>query len=159
TSKAIDLTQGMRVLAPPSGSGTTAAGATAAELAQIRVLGLSWTWYGEMQDENAKPVMYDYNSTTCSPVRELEPNVQLGIVDGHDPSSISYGPWDEDGYSAVEASNGSCPPLTDPKHLYWRARFRVPGTNAATILLGTPVLDDVTLYWRAQGSPLISYVF
>jgi hypothetical protein len=158
-SKAIDLTQGMRTLAPPSGASTMAGSATAAELAQIRVLGLSWTWYGEMQDETGKPVMYDYNSTTGGPVRELQPAVQLGIVDGEEAAGLSYGPWDDDGYSAVEASNGSCPPLVDPMHLHWRARFRIQGTNVGTILLGTPVLDDVTMYFRAQGSPLVSYVF
>ena len=148
----------MRILPPPSGASTSVAGATAAELAQIRVLGLSWTWYGELQDEAGKPVLYDYNSSTGGPTRELEPKVQLSIVDGQGPSALSYGPWDEDGYSAVEATNGSCPALTDPKHLRYRARFKIQGTNVGTILLGTPVLDDVTVYWRAQGSPLISYV-
>src|SRR5262249_2840930 len=158
TSKAIDLTPGMRVLPPPSSSGTTAAGATAAELAQIRVLGLSWTWYGELQDENAKPVLYDYNSSTGGPIKELEPKIQLGIEDG-DSSAQTYGPWDDDGYSAVEATNGSCPPLVGPKHLHYRARVSIKGATVGPILLGTPILDDVTLYWRAQGSPLISYVY
>src|SRR5204863_5375921 len=81
TSRAIDLTQGLRVLAPPAGSGTGAV-PPAAEIAQARILGISWTWYGESQDENAKPVIYDYNSNSGPPVKELEPKVQLGIVDG-----------------------------------------------------------------------------
>ena len=158
TSKAVDLLSGLRVLAPPAGQTTTAGGA-AWEKAQVQVLGLSWTWYGETQDENGKPVMYDYNSNTGSPIRELEPKVQLGIVDGEGASSISYGPWDDDGYSPVETTTGSCPTLLDPQKLRWRARFRIGGANVATILLATPVLDDVTVFWRRGGATMISYVY
>ena len=125
----------------------------------MQVLGLSWTWYGETHDENGKPVMYDYNSNSGSPIRELEPKVQLGIVDGEASTAMSYGPWDDDGFSPVEAANGSCPTLLDPQKLRWRARFRLQGANVATILLATPVLDDVTVFWRRGGVTMISYVY
>jgi hypothetical protein len=158
TSKAIDLTQGLRVLPPPSGQ-TTAGGAAAADLGQIRVLGLSWTWYGETVDENGKPVIYDYNSSSGGPSRELEPKVQLSLVDGDGPSAVAYGPWDDDGYAQVQTTTGSCPSLLDPQHVHYRAKFKIEGANISTILLATPVLDDVTVYWRRGGSILISYVF
>jgi hypothetical protein len=158
TSKPIDLLSGMRVLPPPAGH-TTAAGPAAWEKAQAQVLGVAWTWYGESQDENGRPVIYDYNATHGGPSRELEPKVQLGIVDGEGPGAISYGPWDDDGYSAVETTTGHCPTLVDPQKLQYRARFRIQGANVATILLATPVLDDVTLFWRRGGPAIISYVF
>jgi hypothetical protein len=158
TSKAVDLLAGMRVLPPPAGHSTSAGGA-AWEKAQVQVLGISWTWYGESQDENGKPVMYDYNSNTGGPARELEPKVQLGIVDGDGPGAVSYGPWDDDGYSPVETTSGHCPTLLDPQNMHYRARFRIQGANVATILLATPVLDDVTVFWRRGGSTMISYVF
>ena len=103
--------------------------------------------------------MYDYNSNTGSPTRELEPKVQLGIVDGEGASSVSYGPWDDDGYSPVETTTGTCPTLLDPQKLRWRARFKIGGANVATILLATPVLDDVTVFWRRGGATMISYVY
>ena len=130
----------------------------AAAEAQIRVLGLSWTWYGETLDDNAKPVIYDFNSTNGGPSRELEPKVEMGIVDGDGPSAVSYGPWDDDGYSSVETTTGSNPTLLEPNKLHYRARFSIKGANVSTILLASPVLDDVTLYWRGAGPVLISYV-
>ena len=33
----------------------------------------------EIQDENAKPLIYDYNTAAGGPSKELEPKVQLGI--------------------------------------------------------------------------------
>jgi hypothetical protein len=157
TSQDIDLTQGLRVLPPPAGM-TSASGPTAADTAQIRVLGLSWTWYGETTDETGKPVISDYYGTTGGPGRELEPKVQVGIVDGNGASAVSYGPWDDDGYSAVETTTGANPTLLEPSKLHYRVRFRIQGANVSTILLATPVLDDVTLYWRGAGPVLISYV-
>jgi hypothetical protein len=122
------------------------------------VLGLSWTWYGETVDENGKPVIYDYNSSTGGPSRELEPKVQLSLVDGDGAAAVAYGPWDDDGFSPVQSTTGSCPSLLDPKHVGYRAKFKIDGANVSTILLATPVLDDVTVYWRRGGSILIAYV-
>ena len=158
TSQAIDLTQGLRVLPPPAGMTTPGSTTTSGETSQIRVLGLSWTWYGETTDEHGKPILFDFNSTQGGPSRELEPKVQLGIVDGDGPGAVSYGPWDDDAFSPVETTTGANPTLLDPQRLHYRARFRIEGGNLATILLATPVLDDVTVYWRGAGPVLISYV-
>jgi hypothetical protein len=158
TSQEIDLTQGLRVLPPPAGMTIPSSAPGAADTARIRVLGLSWTWYGETMDEHGKPVIFDFTSTTGGPTRELVPKVEMGIVDGDGPSAVSYGPWEDDGFSQVETTTGSNPTLLNPKKLHYRTRFSIQGATVSTILLATPVLDDVTVYWRGAGPVLISYV-
>jgi hypothetical protein len=145
----------------------------------VRILGLSWTWYGEpviadpdrarnhvddprnrtAEGENIGQyqVLYDHGteSTAVTQLVDVNPRVQLGVRDG----AQSYGPFDDDGFSAVRAPNGTTPVVQDPKNVKYFAQFRLMNATFSTILLATPVLDDVTVYWDDAQSHLLSYVF
>ncbi len=163
--------------AGPGGSGT--APSLPALTQMVRVLGLSWTWYGEpfmttlqggvnhdvkdprnkAGDENRGQyqVLYNHQDETSGVVKKVDvfPLVQLGIKDG----SQTYGPFDDDGFSAVRALNGTTPVMQDPKNAKYFAQFRLMEAGFDSILLATPVLDDVTVYWDDTQAHLLSYVF
>ncbi len=161
--------------APPGGSGTPMSLPALTQM--VRILGLSWTWYGEPvfgsnlgknhtddpRNKSNEPnlgqfqVLYDHQGQAGGqlPLPDVNPLVSLGIKDG----SQTYGPFDDDGFSAVRASNGSTPVVQDPKNVKYFAQFRLMNAQFSTVLLATPVLDDVTVYWDDAQAHLLSYVF
>ncbi len=142
-------------IATPGGTGGSP-GSVPVIPPQIRILGLSWTWYGEDIDPNTgKQTLYDYNSPLGIAVKDVKPSLLCGIRDG----SVSYGPFDNDGFSAVRAPDGTIPIMQDPKNVKYFAQFKLADANLSTILLATPVLDDVTLYWDDSKTHLLSYAF
>jgi hypothetical protein len=177
----------IRQLPPAStsaaGPGGGAAPSLPAMTQMVRILGLSWTWYGEPflgdivrgtsnlasnhtddpRNTNNDPanhgqfqVLYDHAPAAAGtfPLRDVKPLVSLGVKDG----SQTYGPFDDDGFSAVRATNGTTPVIQDPKNVKYFAQFRIQADFSA-ILLATPVLDDVTVYWDDAQAHLLSYVF
>jgi len=121
---------------------------------QIRILGLSWTWYGEGLDPNTGlQTLMDYGGQFGVPKGDVMPKVLCGIRDG----SQSYGPFDQDGFSAVRAPDGTIPVIQDPKNLKYFVQFKLDKANQSTILLCTPVVDDVTIYWDDSRTRLLSY--
>jgi len=161
-----------RLLAPPSntpapGGITAVAGGTqTAEPPTLRVLGMSWTWYGELPDHRLNPwaqwdgtrLLYDYNGAGAGqagmPVRNLNVRVGAGIDDG----GQIYGPFYDDGYSAILNTRNRTPVIQDPTRLKYFVQIEVPG-GGKPILLASPVIDDITLYWDDNQSHLLSYVF
>ena len=153
-----------RVLAPPA---TGSGGGTQTGLnATIRVLGMSWTWYGELPDHflhpvatwDGKRVLYDYSGSRGGaegmPQKDLEPKCGAGI----DDNGQVYGPFYEDGFSPILDTKGRTPVVQDPKVLKYFVQFEIQGVGRP-ILLATPVIDDVTLFWDDSQSHLLSYVF
>jgi hypothetical protein len=164
TSQAISfVSPARRALPPPSsasapGGPGLSGGSIPADVAQIRVLGLSWTWYGEGMDWEAKPprpTLYDYRSEVGPALPDVGPRVLLGLKDG----AVKYGPFEDDGFSPVRAPDGSIPALQDPRQVRYFAQFVLGNADMSTILLASPVLDDVTLYWDDGQTSLLSYVF
>ncbi len=157
-SQALPLRRpGSRTPAPASGP-TSGPGSTVTAAGSIRILGVAWTWFGEATNSvTGKPVLYDHAVPTIqTPPKELEPLVQVGIEDG----GLLHGPYAEDGYSEVRTSAGSSPIIQDPDQLRYVVQIRIPGAGFSTILLATPVVDDVTIYWQdTHRSPFVSYVF
>ena len=150
-----------RTAAPPTSIPTPggmggAPGSVPTIAPQIRVLGLSWTWYGEGIDPNTGlQTLYDYNTPLGIAVSDVKPRVLAGIRDGN----ASYGPFDNDGFSAVRAPDGTIPVIQDPKQLKYFTQFTLDQANLSTILLATPVLDDITIYWDDSRTHLLSYAF
>jgi hypothetical protein len=157
-----------RLLAPPSstpapGGGGVAAGSMVAEPPTLRILGMSWTWYGEPTDHNLTPidswdghrVLYDYSrGTDGMPNRDLQPKVGAGIDDG----GTIYGPYHEDGFSAIMNNKSRTPSIQDATKLKYFVQFEIQG-GGKPILLASPVIDDVTLFWDDNQSHMLSYVF
>jgi hypothetical protein len=161
-----------RVLAPPSntpapgGVVAVAGGTQTAEPPTLRVLGMSWTWYGELPDHRLNPwaqwdgtrLLYDYNGAGAGeagmPVRNLDVKVGAGIDDG----GQIYGPFYDDGFSTIVNTRSRIPSIQDPTKLKYYVQIEIPG-GGKPILLASPVVDDVTLYWDDNQSHLLSYVF
>ena len=148
-----------RSLAPPTaistpgGSGPSSTVVTPGKA--IRVLGMSWTWYGETTDpQTGHPVLYDYQNEGV-PGNDLAPEISLGFIDG----TVKYGPYVNDGYSPVAAPDGSTPLLQSPDQARYFVQFRIKNATLSSILLATPVLDDVTIYWDDNQSHLLSYLY
>ena len=129
----------------------------------LRILGMAWTWYGETPDHNLTPYanwdghrcLYDYSRDPQGlPSKDLEPKVGAGIDDG----GQIYGPYYEDGFSAILDTKSRTPSIQDPTRLKYFAQIEVPASGKP-ILLATPVVDDVTLFWDDNQSHLLSYVF
>jgi hypothetical protein len=191
TSQAVSFVpSNTRTLPPPTsiptpgGTGSGGSSSLPATTPQIRILGLSWTWFGEGMDtvsDSTKVVrtLWDYNTNTLLPAsnglerstydtlmrtpnkgitpttRDVKPQVLLGIIDG----ATKYGPYDNDGFSAVRDVNGQIPVMQDPKNVKWYAQFKLGAAGLGTVLLATPYLDDVTVYWDDSRTHLLSYVF
>jgi len=111
----------------------------------VKVLGSSWTWYGEDADAvTGNRVLWDYGGNlTGTPSRDTEPAVELSVIDG---GGLTYGPFSDDGFSPVLSLAGTTPDIQNPSQVHYAAHFRL-GAPGTPILLGTPVLDDVTIYW------------
>ncbi|HYE97314.1 MAG TPA: hypothetical protein VEJ18_00320 [Planctomycetota bacterium] len=125
--------------------------------ASRRILGVSWTWLGEPYDPadpwslppatDGEPVLYAYG-VLGTPAKNVEPTVQLSIEDG----ALLYGPFSDAGYSPVLNASSQTPVLQDPAQARYLAQFRLLNAQFGDVLLATPVLDDVTLYWSDGAS-------
>jgi hypothetical protein len=186
TSQALNLAAGVPLRRLPSASVSAAPPSLPASpttlpvpVREVRILGLAWTWFGEpviadparannrtddprnrtRQAENVGQfqVLYDHQTQAGSTLvlNDVGPRVQLGVKDG----SVTYGPYDDDAFSAVRASNGTTPVIQDPAGARYFAQFRLANADFSTILLATPALDDVTVYWDDAQAHLLSYVF
>jgi hypothetical protein len=160
TSQAISfITANPRTAAPPSNvptpGGTGGAPSSVPVIPpQIRILGLSWTWYGDDLDPvTGLQTLYDHGGQYGVAAANVMPQVLCGIIDG----SQTYGPFSNDGFSTVQAPDGSIPVIQDPKNVKYYVQFALPQATAATILLSTPVVDDITLYYDDSRTHLLSY--
>jgi hypothetical protein len=119
---------------PPSGGGS------------VKILGASWTWYGEeCNPSTGMRTLNTYRSSIdgATPSGDLQPFVNLSVSDG----GLLYGPFSDDGFSPLLNVVGQTPILSNPSQVKYLIDIGFPGGTAADILLGSPVLDDVTLYW------------
>jgi hypothetical protein len=157
-------------IAPPGG--IASGGSALAEPSTIRILGVAWTYYGERLDESQqefsqwirmsevdgnKKYVYDYgnNKTTAgTPSGQRRAIVRVGIQDG----TLIYGPFESDGFSAVLDKNGRTPRIQDPKLAKYFVDFEIEG-GGNPVLLATPVLDDVTIFWDDEQTHLLSYIY
>ena len=157
-------------LNPPGGGSST------------RIVGVSWTVLAEAYNPAAYgavttgksmiPYLYDWKVPTA-PTVIVQPNIDLpaqpaenvpfkGVVLGDMyllVGATQLGPYRNEGYSAVRVPGGA--PFTVPaaqvNNVQVRYRFRVG--VAGVILLASPVLDDVTIYYDRGGPVFVSYHF
>jgi len=131
-----------------------------------RIVGVSFTWYGEetvalttvdgtrlqrvvwdykteYASPNAHPGVLFFGSQAQRPKGRIDLAADIGIlVDGSLVATAS-----DDGLSKLDV------PLEGP--LSYGVRFRALGTGSPSdaVLLASPALDDVTLYW-SEGDPV-----
>jgi hypothetical protein len=135
-----------------------------AEPTVVRILGVSWTWYGEETlGDNSNPrrfrrTLYNWNNRVGVamnglPGADLMPRIELSILDG----STTYGPYEDDAFSAVRAADGTPPIMTNLNSIKYMVHFRLMQPNPGAILLATPVVDDVTIFWDDSRTRLLAY--
>jgi hypothetical protein len=167
TSKAIDLTpRRARVLPPPfdspafGGLAQDRPGNSPAPSHSPRLLGVAWTEWAEDYDHSGgpgmRPKMYDRAEV---PPRTLRPESGTFADLYVELDGAWYGPLRDDGWSPVRSPSGRAPSLADPASLRYAAKLKM-GAPAAkgTILLASPALDDVTLYFDRGGPEILSWV-
>jgi hypothetical protein len=153
------ITANPRTGAPPSnvptpGGSSGAPSSVPVIPPQIRILGLSWTWYGDDLDPvTGLQTLYDHQGTYGTQSANVMPQVLCGIID----TNQTYGPFSNDGFSTVQAPDGTIPVIQDPKNVKYFIQFALPQATATTILLSTPVLDDITLYFDDSRTHLLAY--
>jgi hypothetical protein len=145
TSGAIDLPpRAARVLPPPGDSPPPSR--------PPRLLGVAWTEWAEAYDEEG-PKMLDHSD---SPPRALRPEAG-GFVDLYvEADGAWYGPYRDGGWSAARTPSGEAPAGS---RLRYAAKLKMGGpASPGTILLASPVLDDVTLYFTRGGPEILGWV-
>ena len=152
----------------PSGVGMTT---TAGDKITVRLLGVSWTWYAEKYNNEISgntlgglpslmPVMVDYqNPSGPSDLRQEKSCARLFVtVDDlryplNDPVGMT-----NDAFSPIQDSAGQAVALGENGVFQYHVMFKVEGSDISTVLLSTPVLDDVTFFYLTPGTPYLQYV-
>lgn len=117
-----------------------------------RVLGVAWTEWAEEYDREG-PMMLDHS---VSPPRALRPEAG-GFADLYVEADGAWtGPFRNDGWSAVRTPSGRPP---EGSRFRYAAKLKMGGpATPGTILLASPVLDDVTVYFDRGGPEILSWV-
>jgi len=140
TSKDLKLAPSIpRDLAAPSGRGGTVSPTTA----QAQILGASWTWYPEKSGKNGEPLMVDYRTTD-----QLQAQVTMTMVVNGAPVGD---PIRIDGGSPVRSLW-----VSPGDKLNYRLNFHLPDSELDSILLATPIVDDVTIFY-STGTRYLYY--
>jgi hypothetical protein len=152
----------------PSGAGLSTTTATAN---RAKLLGVSWTWFAEKYGTETVgrtigggrelvPIMVDYMEP-ASPhdLRQEKSCARIYVVvEGlryplNDPEGLS-----NDAFSSLQDSQGYAVGLGESEKFQYQVKFKIEGSNPDTVLLSTPVLDDITFYFQTTGSQFLQYV-
>jgi hypothetical protein len=88
---------------------------------------------------------------TCRPTEAPGPSVELDVHgDG-----ARWGPFRDEGGSPVRDAGGEPPAVSE---LRWSAKFLRGAATAKPVLLESPALDDVTLFFDAGAPPIAGWV-
>jgi hypothetical protein len=163
TSQEITLRMSTRMPAPPSaaappgatgsGPGSTSPGPEAAAFlpGKIRLLGATWTCYGELAEENDPQLeerMHDYGSSDA----DLPVVAELWILQ----KDKKHGPFRDARYSRLADPDGRAVEVDGP--FSYRVQFKIQGLALDSQLLATPIFDDVTLFYQEGGPQFLSYM-
>jgi hypothetical protein len=142
-------------LSPPRARTLPPPGPPAASVTGVRVLGLAWTEWAEAYDRDGAK-MLDHSA---APPRDLRPE---GGTFAHlylELDGAWHGPFRKDGWSPLRGASGPTPVLADPAHVRYAVKLTLGGPSTpGTILLASPVVDDVTLYFRRGRQEILSWV-
>jgi hypothetical protein len=170
---------------PPSSEGSTGVLPPGSAYPEKRfVIAVQWTVHAEDYNTGAeddgtprlKPVLWDYaprlNGGSLAPLSpanladangyRYETMADLKVQVG----SETYGPYRNEGWSPIRLSHGSSSVATTdgsvevkpPDDVRYVAKMRVGNATINTILLATPVLDDVTIFYSEGSAKFLGYV-
>jgi hypothetical protein len=119
-----------------------------------RLLGVSWTEFAEDYDRDGRPLVYDHST---SPPTELHPGdsaAELRLeVDG-----TTVGPLCDPTFSAARTTSDRAPSVGDGGTVRYSVKLKTGAARGGALLLSTPVLDDVTVYFDAGGPTYLEWV-
>lgn len=110
---------------------------------------------GDKDNYNPGSAVYGANTSAASTV-----DVYV-VADGK-----VYGPYRNEAFAPVKGTHlvGNLPTsygepieLDDPKQVRYMIKFRIGSKGLNTILMATPILDDITLYFDRGGAEFINY--
>jgi len=114
-----------------------------------RLLGVAWTELAEDYDASLKPKTLDHSTMPPTELKPEESSVDLGV----EVAGIPYGPYRNPAFSPVGR------PIAVDGPVRYTAKLKIGvGKNRSPILLSTPVLDDVTLYFDCGGPKILGWV-
>jgi hypothetical protein len=117
--------------------------------ARRRLLGVSWTEFAEEYDPAMKPKTLDYSTTPPTELMPEESSVDLGF----DVAGTAHGPYRNPTFSPVGR------PIEVDGPVRYTAKLKIGlGKSRSPILLATPVLDDVTLFFDCGGPKVLGWV-
>jgi hypothetical protein len=174
---------GSRELANPTKNVATGAGikadrpadsnmtTTETQKTTVRLLGVAWTWYAEKYGNEIAgntlggqvsmvPVMVDYQNPAgpsdlkqdkaCARIYVTVDNLRYPL---NDPNGLA-----NDAFSPIQDQAGQALSLGDGAKFQYHVKFKVEGADMSTVLLSSPVLDDVTFYYLTPDSAFLQYV-
>ncbi len=141
-SKPLQLTSvDRRAMAPPTNG--RPAGTMTTLGSQVRVLGAAWTWYPETTGKNGEPATLDYRHYD-----PLTTRVDLSMILN---GQVHGDPMRQDG--GIDIRNLVVNPGDS---LSYRLSLHLPDAELDSILLATPIVDDVTIFFTT-GTKFLYY--
>ena len=126
---------------PPTGPSPSTA-PIPLQVPKLRLLGATWTWMGERVDASQTELLKDYR-----PGPDLHPRVEFSVkVDGVNQPVL----LDPRG-SLLKNALGA--PMVVNTGLNYMVQIKIPDLQLDSILLTTPYIDDVTLFFIDTGLP------
>jgi hypothetical protein len=110
---------------------------------QVKILGAAWTWYPEVTGKNGEPGTLD-----CRHYDALTTRVDLSMILN---GEVHGDPMRQDG--GIDIRNLVVNPSDT---LSYRLSLHLPDAEIDSILLGSPIVDDVTIYFTT-GTKFLYY--
>jgi hypothetical protein len=175
------LPAGDSIAPPPRDSGDTAAAPAPPPAEALYLKGIAWTAMAEdvepIQDSSGvrrlRPVVRDYrNLPLGGPPLIMSPDpgpdangfsyetvAQIFVVVEGPSGKRVYGPYHNEGFSGIRDPGSGDPARLDPADVVRYVVKLRPGSSAGinTLLLATPVLEDVTLFFERGHARYVSF--
>jgi hypothetical protein len=153
---------------PPPPSGSAQARESPPPGRRKRLLAVAWTEWAEDYDRaggvRMRPRMYDHAQ---DPPAELRPESGAD-VNGRSVASMAdlfveldgswRGPFRDPAWSPVRGTGGRPPSIADPGRVRYAVKLKAgAGASTGAVLLASPVVDDVTLYFDEEEPEFLSW--
>ena len=110
----------------------------------MRPLCAMWTWYPQVVTERGRPSIRAFPDDKDGMGVEVKLQMLVDDLEATDPMS-------DDGGSPIMNVN-----VKRGQRLQYRLKLSIPDAKGGNILLATPVIDDVTIFYT-QGTQFIQY--
>lgn len=123
------------------------------------VLGVSWTELAEDYDRTGTTMRPTLTDASSAPPGELRPDGDSVADLSLEVDGVPFGPFRNSAYSPARTSAGKPPEIGAGGTLRYSAKLKIGTTGRpAPILLATPVIDDVTIFFDDGGPKILGWV-